>query len=124
VNGQSLVDGGVANPLPYDLIQEDCDIVIAIDVSGNRNLPDGETLSSIGVLTQSFTAMSRNILLEKLKWQQPAVYIKPDIRNVKVLEFYKAREVFEQARPAQQQLKKALKKAMRRYDGRPGCTTG
>jgi NTE family protein len=124
VNGQSLVDGGVANPLPYDLIQEDCDIVIAIDVSGNRSIPDGETLSSIGVLTQSFTAMSRNILLEKLKWQQPAVYIKPDIRNVKVLEFYKAREVFEQARPAQRQLEKALKKAMRRYDGRPGCTTG
>jgi hypothetical protein len=24
----------------------------------------------------------------------------PDIRNVKVLEFYKARQVFEQARPA------------------------
>jgi len=124
VNGQSLVDGGVANPLPYDRVQEDCDIVIAIDVSGNRSLPDGETLSSISVLTQSFTAMSRNILLEKLKWQQPAVYIKPDIRNVKVLEFYKAREVFEQARPAQRQLVKDLKKAIRHYDGRPGCTIG
>ncbi|HAJ92595.1 MAG TPA: patatin [Gammaproteobacteria bacterium] len=124
VDGQSLVDGGVANPLPYDRVQEDCDIVIAIDVSGNRSLPDGETLSSIGVLTQSFTAMSRNILLEKLKRERPAIYIKPDIRNVKVLEFYKAREVFEQARPAQQQLIKDLKKAIRRHDGRPGCTTG
>jgi len=66
--------------------------------------------------------MSRNILLEKLKRERPAVYIKPDIRNVKVLEFYKAREVFEQTRPAQQKLEKDLKKAMRRYDGRPGCT--
>jgi len=122
INGHPLVDGGVANPLPYDRMQADCDIVIAIDVSGNRSLPDGETLSSIGVLTQSFTAMSRNILLEKLKRERPAVYIKPDIRNVKVLEFYKAREVFEQTRPAQQKLEKDLKKAMRRYDGRPGCT--
>ena len=112
VDGQSLVDGGVANPLPYDRVQEDCDIVIAIDVSGSRDLEDGETLSSIGVLTQSFTAMSRNILLEKLKQQRPAVYIKPDIRNVKVLEFYKAREIFEQARPAQQQLVRKLKKAV------------
>jgi len=50
------------------------------------------------------------------------VYIKPDIRNVKVLGFYKAREVFEQTRRAQQKLEKDLKKAMRRYDGRPGCT--
>jgi NTE family protein len=124
VKGHSLVDGGVANPLPYDRVQEDCDIVIAIDVSGSRSLPDGETLSSMGVLLQSFTAMSRNILIEKLKRQRPAVYIKPDIRNVKILEFYKAHEVFEQARPAQRQLEKDLKKAMRRYDGRPGCMAG
>ncbi|MDX2456658.1 MAG: patatin-like phospholipase family protein, partial [Gammaproteobacteria bacterium] len=124
VEGYSLVDGGVANPLPYDRVQDDCDIVIAIDVSGSNHLEDGDTLSSMGVLLQSFTAMSRNILTEKLKQQRPTVYIKPDIRNVKILEFYKAREVFEQARPAQRQLEKALKKAIRRHDGRPGCTAG
>jgi NTE family protein len=78
----------------------------------------------MGVLFQSFTAMSRNILIEKLKRQRPAVYIKPDIRNVKVLEFYRAHEVFEQARPAQLQLKKALQKAIRRYKGQPGCALG
>lgn len=124
VNGYSLVDGGVANPLPYDRVQDDCDIVIAIDVSGSRDLEDGETLSSMGVLLQSFTAMSRNILIEKLKRQRPTVYIKPDIRNVKMLEFYKAREIFEQTRPAQRQLVRDLKKAIRRHDGRPGCTIG
>jgi NTE family protein len=124
VQGHSLVDGGVANPLPYDRVQEDADIVIAIDVSGSRELEDGETLSSMGVLMQSFSAMSRNILIEKLKRQRPTVYIKPDIRNVKILEFYKAREVFEQARPAQQQLVKELKKAERRHNIRSGCTAG
>ncbi|MEN8108936.1 MAG: patatin-like phospholipase family protein [Pseudomonadota bacterium] len=124
VNGYSLVDGGVANPLPYDRVQTESDIVIAIDVSGSRHLEEDETLSSMGVLTQSFTAMSRNILIEKLKRERPTVYIKPDIRNVKVLEFYKAREVFEQARPAQRQLVKSLKKAMRHHKGRPGCTVG
>ena len=122
VNGHSLVDGGVANPLPYDRLQEDCDIAIAIDVSGNRSLENGESLSSLGVLLQSFTMMSRNILLEKLKRIPPAVYIRPDIHNVRMLEFYKAREVFEQARPAQQQLASELNKAMRRFGSRPGCT--
>jgi NTE family protein len=122
VDGHSLVDGGVANPLPYDRVQEDCDIAIAIDVSGSRSLADGETLSSMGVLLQGFTVMSRNILIEKLKRQPPAVYIQPDIHNVKMLEFYRAHEVFEQARPAQQQLARELKKAMRRHAIRPGCT--
>ncbi len=122
VNGQSLVDGGVANPLPYDLVQADCDLVIAVDVSGSRDLEDGGMLSSLGVLLQSFHTMSNNILAEKLKLQRPAIYIRPDIRNVKVLEFYKARQIFAQAQPAQQQLVKALRKALRGYAGRPGCT--
>ncbi|MGB5304756.1 MAG: patatin-like phospholipase family protein, partial [Gammaproteobacteria bacterium] len=122
VNGHSLVDGGVANPLPYDRVQDDCDIVIAIDVSGSRDLEAGESLSSLGVLLQGFHVMSHNILIEKLQRVRPDVYIRPDVRNVKILEFNKAREVFEQARPAQQQLVSELAKARRRRALLPGCT--
>ena len=124
VQGHSLVDGGVANPLPYDRVQDDVDIVIAVDVSGSRSLPDGETLSSMGVLLQGFSMMSRNILIEKLKRQRPTVYIRPDIQDIKILEFHKAREVFEQARPAQDELHKKLNWAMRRHALRPGCMAG
>ena len=120
--GHTLVDGGVANPLPYDLLQANCDLVIAVDVSGSRDLEDGDSLSSLEVLLQSFHTMSNNILAEKLKQQRPAIYIRPDIRNVKVLEFYKARQVFAQAAPAQKQLVRALRKSLRGYEGRPGCT--
>ena len=122
IEGHSLVDGGVANPLPYDRLQDECDIVIAIDVSGNNDLEDGEILSSMGVLLQSFTSMSRNILLEKIKRQPPDVYVQPNIRNVKILEFYRAHEIFEQARPAQQHLVKELNKARRRHALGSGCT--
>jgi len=122
IKGHTLVDGGVANPLPYDRVQDDCDITVAIDVSGSRSLADGETLSSMGVLLQGFTVMSRNILIEKLKHQRPTVFIQPDIRDVKILQFYKAREVFEQARPAQQTLARELKWAIRLRGKRPGCT--
>jgi NTE family protein len=122
IGGRRLVDGGVANPLPYDLVQPDSDIVIAIDVSGTRDIEDDENLSSVGVLLQSFHAMSNNILAEKLKTQRPTVYVKPDIRNVKILEFYKARQVFEQAQPAQQELIRKLHRAMRKYSGQPGCS--
>lgn len=123
-NGRLLVDGGVANPLPYDLLLTDADIVIAIDVSGERSPEDGENLSSLGVLLQSFHNMGRNILLEKLKQQRPAIYIHPDIRNVRVLEFYKAQQIFEQARPAQQQFVHELDRAQRRWSGQPGCSRG
>jgi NTE family protein len=122
LNGRELVDGGVANPLPYDLVQPGSDMVIAIDVSGEREIEDGETLSSIGVLLQSFHSMSNNILAEKLKQQRPDIYIRPRIRNVRVLEFYKAKQVFEQSQPAQREFVEDVRKAMRSYQGRPGCT--
>jgi NTE family protein len=122
IGSQTLVDGGVANPLPFDLLEADNDIVIAIDVSGNRDIDDGDKLSSLGVLLQSFHTMSNNLLAEKLRQQRPDVYVRPDIRNVKVLEFYKAREVFAQAEPARLLFAKDLKRALHRYSGRPGCS--
>ena len=123
VNGYSLVDGGVANPLPYDRIQDECDIVIAVDVSGSRDAAADQALSSMGVLFQSFTVMSSNILIEKLKQQRPTVYVRPDIRNVRILEFYKAREVFAQAHAAQRLFRKDLNRAMLLQRVRPGCSS-
>ena len=122
VNGYTLVDGGVANPLPYDRIQDECDIVIAIDVSGSRDTHADDTLSSMGVLFQSFSVMSRNILVAKLSQERPSIYVRPDIRNVRILEFYKAREVFAQAQPAQLRFRQDLNRAMLLGRVRPGCT--
>ena len=39
IGDRVLVDGGAVNPLPYDLIREECDILIAIDVSGEKAPP-------------------------------------------------------------------------------------
>ena len=90
-------------------------------MSGDYKADNDEALSFLGVLFHSFHTMSNNLLAEKLRRQQPAIYIRPDIRNVRVLEFYKARQVFEQALPAQQQLTRALKRVLRHYSG-PGCS--
>jgi len=122
IDGRMLVDGGVVNPLPYDLVEAGSDIVIAIDVSGNRDIGDGEELSSLGVLLQSFHTMSNNLMAEKLRQRRPDIYVRPEIHDIRVLEFYKARSVFEQARPAQQRFARELDKALRGYSGRPGCS--
>ncbi|TIV74912.1 MAG: patatin-like phospholipase family protein, partial [Mesorhizobium sp.] len=33
-NGCLLIDGGIYNPVPFDLLEKDADIIIAIDVVG------------------------------------------------------------------------------------------
>lgn len=121
-DGRLLVDGGVANPLPFDLLEADNDIVIAIDVSGDRDDGDGTRLSSIGVLLQSFHTMSNNLLAEKLRQRRPDIYVRPDIRNVRVLEFYKARDVFAQAEPARRDFEQALRRRLLLAGGHAACS--
>ncbi len=122
LNGRELVDGGVADPLPYELLLDSCDIVVAIDVSGDPDPNNHSAMSFMGVLIHSFHTMTQNILLEKLKQHQPQIYIKPDIHDVRVLEFYKANQIFTQAQPAKAQLIKALKKFQRSYPRGSGCS--
>ncbi len=103
-----LVDGGTVNPLPYDLLKGECRHIAAIDVSGGK--PDEQT--DLPDLTDSlfnaFEIMQQAIVQEKMKRLEPDIYIRPEIRDVRLLHFHKSREVFEQAAPAVEEFKSEL----------------
>ena len=76
INGRAHVDGGLTNPLPYDILQGQADIIIAIDVSGapvpnpKRDYPTAmESLFAAAFLFE------RTIVREKLKSSQPDILI-------------------------------------------------
>lgn len=109
--GRVLVDGGLVNPVPYDLLLDECDITIAIDVLGQRT-PDYENGPSYFETTfNSFQIMQAAIIDQKRQCNPPQIYIKPDIRDIRVLEFYKAGDIYRQAQPAQRQLREQLQQA-------------
>jgi NTE family protein len=56
--------------------------------------------------------MQNSIIAEKLVRSPPDVYIRPKLVNIDILDFYKADEVFKQAKPACRELKQALEKAL------------
>jgi len=109
LQGRELIDGGVANPLPYDLLTPGCDVVVAVDVSGDLARRTESPPSFIDVLFHGFHIMTENLVAEKLRRLRPTIYIRPEITNVRVLEFYKARQVFSEAQPAKRRLLKALR---------------
>lgn len=107
-DGRVLVDGGLVNPVPYDLLLEDCDLVIAIDVLGNRT-PDTQNGPTYFETTfNTFQIMQAAIMREKRQCNPPQIYIKPDLRDIRVLDFYKADDIYRQARPASRELNKRL----------------
>lgn len=109
-NERVLVDGGTVNPVPYDLLMDECDLVIAIDVSGERTPPEEPAADYFSTVFNSAKVMQQAIMSEKLRHQAPAIYIKPRIIDIRALEFYRAEDVFTQAAPAKQALKQQLSK--------------
>lgn len=106
--GRVLVDGGLVNPVPYDLLLDDCDITIAVYVLGTRTPPASLVPSYFDASFNTFQIMQASIVQAKLAARRPQIYVRPEIHDVRVLEFYRVQEIFDEARPAQAQLRREL----------------
>ncbi len=112
-NGRVLVDGGLVNPLPFDLITGAADITIAVDVSGaatSAALDDRP--SAIEVLMQSIHIMEKSITYQKLRSQQPDIYLDVELDGFGVLEFWRASEIMTAAAPIKDKLRRQLQRLM------------
>lgn len=86
-----LIDGGITNNLPYDIIQDECDITVAIDVSGNVSIPNKVKAPNLfDNIMNSFTILQDSILKYQMKIKTPDIYIKPELIDVGILDFHKA----------------------------------
>ena len=104
---QLLIDGGVSNPLPWDLL-EDHELVVAIDVTGTRKR-DGENEADLfDLLFKTFEIMQQSIITGKMNSGEPAIYIKLELSEIRLLHFDRVDEVIEQAGEAAEELGRAL----------------
>lgn len=106
--GRTLVDGGTVNPVPFDLLTDGCETVIAVDVAGVRTPPEGGEVGYFETVFNAAKVMQQAIVEAKRQVTEPDLYLAPAIRDIRSLEFYRAEEVFEQARPVQAELRRRL----------------
>jgi len=105
IGGRILVDGGVVNVVPYELVMELCDVTIAVDVSGTPTAHKHEIPTLIESALGTVRIMQTASLAAKMKCLQPDIFVRPEIHNVKLLDFNKVEDVFRQAEPAMEELK-------------------
>lgn len=103
-----LVDGGVVNPLPYDLLADHCDAVVAIDVTGALRARPQTYPSFFDSIFHSIRDMGHAITREKLKRERPDIYIRPRITDIRTLDFEQYEEVYRQAAPAKEEFRRKL----------------
>lgn len=99
-NGRVLIDGGAVNQVPYDLLKDCCDFIIAVNISGKR-VPQGSDIPGLAdCVLNTFDIMQDALVAEKIKHDPPDIYVRPEIENVRLTDFDKADDIYEQAMPA------------------------
>ena len=101
------------NPLPFDVLNGDADVTVAIDVSGAPIAPGKRPHpSAFAALMSSSQIMQRTIVREKLKVQQPDVYIDVEVDEYYVLDFHRFKQILAAAAPAKEQLRRQLDRVL------------
>ncbi len=89
-----LTDGGASNILPIDLIREDCDLLIAIDVSGSLSIPATPKIPNwFENIMNTYQIMQSAMVEYQMKSCQPDIYIKPALTDIGILDFEKSHKI-------------------------------
>ena len=108
LGGRVLIDGGTVNPVPYDVLADSCDIVVAIDINSGSVAERGTVPGYFDTVFGSIQIMQQAIVKQELRASPPDIYIKPELGDFRTLHFHKADEIYRQAQPAKEELKRRL----------------
>jgi NTE family protein len=104
-----LIDGGFVNPTPFDLIKGHCDVVVAVDVTGDIIKRPGRTMpTSLETWIGAAQITLHSIVREKLKFQAPDILIRPDVGGFGGLDFTKIEDILKASLPAKEATKRQL----------------
>lgn len=107
--GRALIDGGLCNPLPFDLLTGRVDIVVAIDVSGATPPVEGRDYpTATEALFGSAFIFEKTITRMKLEIHRPDIFVQAGTTGFQVLDFLKLNEILAAAQPAKERLKVQL----------------
>ena len=104
-----LIDGGVVNLVPYDHVAPHCDVTIAVDVGGTRYPDETPVPNIMESLLGTIDIMQEAMLKNKLEDNPPDIYIRPEIKDVKMMDFMSIEDVLDQSQPAIDELIEKLK---------------
>ncbi len=111
VDGRVLVDGGMVNNVPYDLL-DDCDLVVAVDVAKSREPERHSKPGFIDAIVGAFDIMHEVEMARRLEKRSPDLYVHPKIGMIGAFDFTAVEDVFEQAAPAIERFKTELGKLL------------
>jgi len=108
LDGRILVDGGLMNNVPLDLLDEDCDITVAVDIMGDVSTPRAKLPSAVDAIFHTYQVMMDATTSEKLLRQPVDILVEPPLMDIDLLDFYKADDIYEQGLAIKDDFKRRL----------------
>jgi NTE family protein len=104
-----LIDGGATNPLPFDHLHHQADVVVAIDISGEPTEERRDIPNPWECLITTVLVMGNAITAEKVKHSAPDLIVRPKVGTFRTLDFLQASAILRAAEPVKAELKAKLK---------------
>lgn len=111
--GRMLIDGGIYNPVPFDLIEHDADIIIAVDVVGAPTDGERKRPTSVDLMFGATQLMMQSIIANKLTQCRPDILIRPPVSRFRVLDFLKIDAVMAETESVKDEVKRAVEAALK-----------
>jgi NTE family protein len=105
------IDGGIYNPVPFDLVDTLADITIAIDVVGVP-LDTGRRLSGIDLMFGATQLMMQAISSTKIGHKAPHIFLRPPVSAFRALDFLKIENVLQETESVKDEVKRAVEEAV------------
>ena len=107
-NGRTYIDGGMYNPVPFDLLEGKADIVIAVDVVGAPREAEGRKPTSIDLMFGATQLLMQSIIAHKMERRPPDILLRPAVSKYRVLDFLKIDTLLLETAPIKDELKRLV----------------
>ena len=108
LDGRYMIDGGISNPVPIDHLEGLADVIIGVDVVAGPAGEATERPSTTDLMFGASQLMMQSIISMKLKNHRPDIFLRPEVRRFRVLDFFKADEVLASSQGIRDELKHAI----------------
>ena len=108
----TYIDGGIYNPVPFDLLTGTADIVIAIDVVGAPEVMPHARPNSLDLMFGATQLMMQSIIAGKLQHASPDILLRPPVSRFRALDFMKVDAVLKETAAVKDDLKRSVERVL------------
>lgn len=116
LEGRTLLDGSMVNPLPLDVASRGADILVGVDVTGDAS--DFQTEgppSAANAWMGSAQIMVHGLVSHSLVDFPPDIYVRPDVTPFGAMEFWRVREIVESGDKDKDRFKRQLSASIEKF---------